>query len=134
MAHADEIDMFAGTVTLTADPDANISVAFEIRSTASVSFQPVYVAHVGSVSADLNFVVQLSADGTNWTDYGDWVHGSSGAYTFRPANFTVDQEDPSPVLSLDDLRSRWMRVKMAEVGTTTTNFGAAKMFAYVSQY
>lgn len=130
MAYADEIDLFQGPVTLTAD--FQYSNAYEIRSTSSIAIQAVYAPHAGSASETLNFIVQTSVDGTTWGDYGDWVHGADGAYTFRPADFTVDQDDGSPSLPVDDLRSRFMRVGVKAVGTTLTNFGSASMFAYVS--
>ncbi len=124
----DEIKAINGA-TLTAAYAANTSSAYEFRSAQGATFQIVYDRNAGSASAYLEMQVEVSADGTNWAAYGVWTDGGSGVMTYTEHTYK-QLADANRLLVLDEVRARFIRVKVQETLVTTTNFGTVSVYIY----
>lgn len=120
----DEIEVFDNKL-LTGSYVA--SSVYEFRSAAGVTILVSYDAHASSASATLDLKVEVSADNTNWVDYGTWSGG-----TFTPTVFALTQatNGPTATLILDELRARWIRISVKESSETGGNFGNVYVWAY----
>lgn len=123
----DEIKV-ADALTLTASYVA--STAQEYRSNSGLSLIVNYAAHASSASAYLNFLVEVSYDGTTYVPYSEWTLPSAGVRLAENTTFKVVQTSATAPLTLDELRGRWFRVKVKEVDYTAAFFGAVTIYAY----
>lgn len=123
----DEIRAFNAT-TLTAS--YVYSSAYEYRSAAGLTMLIKYAADAGSATAFADVIVQVSADGTNWVDYGGL--SGTGTITFTPNVFKVTQatNGPTATVIIDELRGRWVRFGIKEESVTAAFFGAITVYVY----
>lgn len=125
----DEVRLF-NAVTLTAAYGGNTTTNYENRSNCGLSLLIKYAADAGSATAYLEFKVEMSYDNTTWIPYGEWLLPSAGVREFDTEVFKVNQNDPLCVLTLDELRGRYFRVKAQEASVTGAFFGTLTMYVY----
>lgn len=124
----DEIALLSAA-TLTAAYTGNTTGSYENRSTSGVTLLGVYTPHASSASAYVEMVVEFSYDATTWIPFTEWTY-AAGVRTGTNVVFKIVQTSPKTLLTIDETRGRYFRVKVQETDVTAAFFGTLSLYAY----
>lgn len=117
-------------VPLTAAYGGNTTISYEYRSGLGLTFLVNYTPNAGSATAYVEFQVEMSYDAATWIPYGEWTRPAVGTREGEQTTFKVNQTYPKMLLTLDELRGRYFRLKARETSVTASNFGTLSIYSY----